>query len=124
MKRTLRFRGMLFVMILSLSLLVFFTGCAGKSKAPNREEVDFGLIVTTQQHYISQILWFDQDLQLQSTQQLPYADLGNSWSRTVEANGKFYVTPKGLGNRKDTKKSSASTKRVWRSRNMAFRTSA
>lgn len=95
-----------FILCTMLVGLFVLAGCGmpQQMSAPDRDSVDFGLVVTTAQDYDSRIMWFDKDLNLQSEQHLKYAMLGDTFTSPKDSEGKLYLIPQGLGDRKDTRK--------------------
>lgn len=90
-----------FLIIVSL---FFINGCSNLKNSVNREKVDLGLVITTSQDYKSEILWFDINLDSIQKQKLSYAMLGSPFYSPPVNGDKIYLIPKGLGNRKDTRK--------------------
>lgn len=95
------------ILLLIICTTLFLCACAKNQKGVQqieRDKVNIGLVVTTSQDYDSKIMWFDSKLNLQNEQFLGYAMLGTPFDTPVENNGKLYMIPQGLVDRKDTKK--------------------
>ena len=89
-------------MLLLLSLL--FGACGSEITKIDRDKAAIGLVVTTAQAYDSKILWFDADLENNQIQKLHYAMLGSHFAQPIVKNGKIFLIPQGLDDRKDTRK--------------------
>lgn len=87
-----------------LFLTLFLGACGSKNAKIDRDKAAIGLVVTTAQAYDSKILWFDADLGNNQIQKLHYAALGSHFAQQIAKNGKIYMIPQGLDNRKDTRK--------------------
>ncbi|MDY5742204.1 MAG: hypothetical protein SPL15_04325 [Lachnospiraceae bacterium] len=88
--------------VIMSSLLV--SACQKKDKPIDRNKVDIGVVITTEQSYNSKILWLDSQLEKVQEQNLKYARLGTQFYSPESRNGKLFLIPQGLGKTKDAKK--------------------
>ena len=101
--KTSRIRRCQIIGILFLFSLLF-GACGSENTKIDRDKATIGLVVTTAQAYDSKILWFDADLENNQIQKLHYAMLGSHFAQPIVKNGKIFLIPQGLDDRKDTRK--------------------
>lgn len=94
-----------------LSVFLFFSQRKADKKVAN--EAVLGVVETSPNVYLSQVLWFDKDLNPLSSTQYSYAMLGSPFYSPIYQNGKIYLIPEGLGNQKDSKKVISFSQKDW-----------
>ncbi len=93
------------IFFLFLVLIICLSACGKTGNFQgDLERSQIGVMTTTDYQYNTSIQWFDDTLEETGRINFKYASMGSNFYSPIYQNGKYYVIPKGLSGRSDTKK--------------------
>jgi hypothetical protein len=83
-------------------ICILLSGCSKPSKAEYNSKYMIAVIETTEQDNQSIINYYDNDLNIVNSQELPYGTMGNLFYTPIIYDNNMYTIPQGLGYKKDS----------------------